>query len=425
MPSFGPLLIDRLFWPLLLLTLLGIALFEYGPERELNVLTRDRLVISALDDGIHKGSSRARLLPGEQPGIDCDLRDSYRHPFCEIIFTLSEPEQGLDLSGFSRMTLAISVDGPTPQEWRIYLRNYDPSYSRPDDPVSHKVNEVLFRNHKPELHLEIPLKVFSPATWWIQDYRIPLLQQGPDLSRIFAVELASGAEMPMGEYRLRVEKLSFYGPWLAAGLFYRGLLAFWLGYGLLVFLMQHLLLRDKLRRARAAWLQAEQRNQTLSEQSRRSEMEARYDPLTGALNRLGGQTLLSELGDMPLSVIYLDLDHFKRVNDNHGHAIGDEVLKHLVSEVLVCCDSLCRLIRWGGEEFILICLHYEEARARTLAERIRLALAAYDNWPASLSITASFGVAERRGDPLEQALVRADDALYRAKERGRNRVEVG
>lgn len=128
---------------------------------------------------------------------------------------------------------------------------------------------------------------------------------------------------------------------------------------------------------------------------------------------------------MPLSVIYLDLDHFKLVNDNHGHAIGDEVLKHLVSEVLVCCDSLCRLIRWGGEEFILLCLHYEEARARTLAERIRVALAGYEHWPESLRITASLGVAERRGDALEQVLARADDALYRAKETGRNRVEVG
>lgn len=425
MNSPRPLLIDSLFWPLLLLTLVAIALFEYGPERQLNVLERERVVISALDDGVHQGGSKASLLPDEPAGIDCQLRADYRYPFCEIVFTLSEPGQGLDLSGFSRMTLAMSIDGPKPQEWRIYLRNYDPSYSRRDDPISHKVNEVLFRNHKDALRLEIPLTVFSPATWWVQDYRIPLLQQGADLSRIFAIEVASGAEMPMGHYRLKVEELVFYGPWFEAGLFYRSLLAFWLGYGLLVFLVQHLVLRDKLRRTRAAWRQAEQLNQTLSEQSRRSELEARYDPLTGALNRLGGQSLLNELGDMPLSVIYLDLDHFKLVNDNHGHAIGDEVLKHLVSEVLVCCDSLCRLIRWGGEEFILLCLHYEEARARTLAERIRVALAGYEHWPESLRITASLGVAERRGDALEQVLARADDALYRAKETGRNRVEVG
>ena len=83
---------------------------------------------------------------------------------------------------------------------------------------------------------------------------------------------------------------------------------------------------------------------------------------------------LSELGEMPLSFIYIDIDHFKRVNDGHGHPMGDEVLKHMVSELLRHCDSLCRLVRWGGEEFVLVCLHYEEARAAALAERLRGAL---------------------------------------------------
>ncbi|MEG3026449.1 MAG: GGDEF domain-containing protein, partial [Aeromonas sp.] len=161
-----------------------------------------------------------------------------------------------------------------------------------------------------------------------------------------------------------------------------------------------------------------------SEQNRRTEEEARYDPLTGALNRLGGEKLLGELGEMPLSFIYIDIDHFKHVNDAHGHPMGDEVLKHMVSEVLRHCDALCRLVRWGGEEFVLVCLHYEQARAEALAERIRGALERYPNWPLGLKVTASFGVAERCGDPLEKTLKRADEALYQAKERGRNRVEV-
>ena len=89
------------------------------------------------------------------------------------------------------------------------------------------------------------------------------------------------------------------------------------------------------------------------------------------------------------------------------------------------CDSLCRLVRWGGEEFVLVCLHHEQAKALALAERLRAALVGYPHWPRGLKITASFGVAERRGDPLESVLKRADEALYRAKKQGRNRVEVG
>ncbi|WP_439839821.1 GGDEF domain-containing protein [Aeromonas caviae] len=146
--------------------------------------------------------------------------------------------------------------------------------------------------------------------------------------------------------------------------------------------------------------------------------------MTGALNRLGGEKLLGELGEMPLSFIYIDIDHFKGVNDGHGHPVGDEVLKHMVSELLRHCDSLCRLVRWGGEEFVLVCLHYDEGRAAALAERLRGALEGYRHWPLGLGITASFGVAERRKDSLEQALKRADEALYQAKQNGRNRVEV-
>jgi diguanylate cyclase (GGDEF)-like protein len=105
--------------------------------------------------------------------------------------------------------------------------------------------------------------------------------------------------------------------------------------------------------------------------------------------------------------------------------MGDEVLKHMVSELLRHCDSLCRLVRWGGEEFVLVCLHYDEGRATALAERLRGALEVHRGWPLGLRITASFGVAERSGDALELALKRADEALYQAKKRGRNRVEVG
>ncbi|ASI25378.1 GGDEF domain-containing protein [Aeromonas salmonicida subsp. achromogenes] len=338
--------------------------------------------------------------------------------------TLSLPEQGIDLSRFEGARIQLQVEGPEPQFWRLYLRNYHPIYSRAGDATSHKFNEVIFRPDDYGRLQDVPLRVFTPATWWIQQYRIPLAQQGEDLRHVYAVEIASGIGMQPGHYRLVLERMEFYGRWVQPGAFYRPLLLSWLVYGLLLFMVQHLLMRDRLRKAREARQVAEARSQSLCEQTLRTEEEARYDPLTGALNRFGGNKLLAELGDMPLSFIYIDIDHFKLVNDGHGHPVGDEVLKHMVSEVLRHCDSLCRLVRWGGEEFVLVCLHYEQARAKALAERLRAALVAYPHWPLALSITASFGVAERRGDPLEQVLKRADEALYQAKKRGRNRVEV-
>ncbi|WP_434666397.1 GGDEF domain-containing protein [Aeromonas sp. NJAU223] len=416
---------NLLFWFLLALSVLAILLFEFGPERRLDILANTEFSAKGQDDRAHGGQSITTLTPDHRlPTIDCKLRPGYEYPFCELILTLTQPEAGIDLSLFSGMRVKLAASGEHPQVWRFYLRNYDPSYSIPGDDTSHKFNEVMFRPNDYGVVQDVPLDVFAPSSWWVQQYNIPLAQQGPDLQHVYAIELASGDRMLPGDYRLSLEQMEFYGRWGKPGNFYRYLLMSWLAYGILLFLMQYLLVGDKLRKAKAARLAAEALSQSLSEQNRRTEEEARYDPLTGALNRLGGEKLLGELGEMPLSFIYIDIDHFKHVNDAHGHPMGDEVLKHMVSEVLRHCDNLCRLVRWGGEEFVLVCLHYEQARAVALAERIRQAIEAYGDWPLGLKVTASFGVAERRGDPLERTLKRADEALYQAKKRGRNRVEV-
>lgn len=414
-----------LFWCLLAASLLAMVLFEFGPERRLDILSQAGLSVRAQDDRAHKGSSVATLSQGgDRPAIQCTLRSQYAYPFCELVLTLTDPERGLDLSGFTGVRVRLDVEGQGVQAWRLYLRNYDPVYSTREDESSHKFNEVLFTARDFGREQDVPLNVFAPSSWWVQQYDIPLVQQGPDLHHVYAIEIASDDKMLPGEYRLRLERLEFYGRWCKPGDFYRYLLLGWLVYGVLLFLVQNLMFGDRLRKAREARLAAEALSASLCEQNRRTEEEARYDPLTGALNRLGGEKLLGELGEMPLSFIYIDIDHFKGVNDGHGHPVGDEVLKHMVSELLRHCDSLCRLVRWGGEEFVLVCLHYDEGRAAALAEPLRGALEGYRHWPLGLGITASFGVAERRKDSLEQALKRADEALYQAKQNGRNRVEV-
>ena len=423
-PSY-PRATNLLFWCLLAISLVAILLFEFGPEQRLNILTDAKMSISTQDDRAHGGRSVTTLIADTpKPTLDCQLRGGYDYPFCELILTLTEPGAGIDLSRFEGIRVQLNVEGQGIQAWRLYLRNYDPVYSTPGDESSHKFNEVLFSADDLGMPQDVRMDVFAPSSWWVQRYSIPLSQQGPDLRHVYAIELASDDKMQPGAYRLTLERMEFYGRWGKPGDFYRYLLMSWLAYGVLLFLIEHLLIGDKLRKARAAKLAAEALSQSLSEQNRRTEEEARYDPLTGALNRLGGEKLLGELGEIPLSLIYIDIDHFKGVNDTHGHPMGDEVLKHMVSEVLRHCDSLCRLVRWGGEEFVLVCLHYEQGRAEALAERIRGALEAYPAWPLGLRITASFGVAERRGDPLERTLKRADEALYQAKKRGRNRVEV-
>jgi diguanylate cyclase (GGDEF)-like protein len=128
--------------------------------------------------------------------------------------------------------------------------------------------------------------------------------------------------------------------------------------------------------------------------------------------------------NQPLSVIMIDLDHFKRINDTHGHEIGDAVLKE-TAEVAQSSLRLSDLLgRWGGEEFLVIAPQTDAAQARELAERLRLALASHP-FAHIGHLTASFGVAEYHPQEMpEDWLKRADLALYAAKHGGRNRVEV-
>ena len=122
----------------------------------------------------------------------------------------------------------------------------------------------------------------------------------------------------------------------------------------------------------------------------------------------------------------LDLDHFKRINDRHGHAIGDTVLKVFAETAAATIRTVDRIGRFGGEEFLLVLGETDAGGARKIAERLRIAIEAMDitSLHGSVPVTVSIGMATNRdgAEPLEIVMRRADRELYRAKTEGRNRV---
>jgi diguanylate cyclase (GGDEF)-like protein len=159
----------------------------------------------------------------------------------------------------------------------------------------------------------------------------------------------------------------------------------------------------------------------------------RQDPLTGVANRryfferANQEFARSKRLSTPLSIAGLDIDYFKLINDQNGHAVGDEVLKSL-------CNSSQRLLRKadvfariGGEEFAMLLPDTNLEEAAYLAERLRRAIASsifLSN--GEVNCTISIGVATQRSTDtcIEDCLLRADSAMYRAKQKGRNRVEI-
>lgn len=159
---------------------------------------------------------------------------------------------------------------------------------------------------------------------------------------------------------------------------------------------------------------------------------ASHDGLTGLRNRRESELAMDNLLrtcqrlNAPLGVCLFDLDEFKRVNDQHGHLVGDQVLTRVAQHVAGSARASDQLFRWGGEEFLLLCPGTSKAQLKHLADKLRGDMAHIDwsDLPGVGPITASFGLAVMPDDgtTAHALLLAADTALYRAKAEGRNRV---
>ena len=168
----------------------------------------------------------------------------------------------------------------------------------------------------------------------------------------------------------------------------------------------------------------------LQELARDLRFQATTDPLTGLYNRLKfDEALAHEMSrakryGTPLALVLYDVDHFKQVNDIHGHQIGDDVLVRLSQIVGDHIRNTDLLARWGGEEFVILAPGSDGEMARQAAEKLATAVrrVAFEEAGA---ITCSFGIAQYvAGDSAATLIARADHALYRAKMNGRDRVEL-
>lgn len=175
----------------------------------------------------------------------------------------------------------------------------------------------------------------------------------------------------------------------------------------------------------------EQKTRELHEALEKLSAQARTDALTGAANR----RMFDEVFDkevrraarlkFPLSAILLDLDHFKSINDSHGHTTGDAVLVEVARALASSVRAYDLVARYGGEEFVVLLPQADLQQAESVAERLRRVVGTTSTPGYAKRVTASLGVAcLMPGEPPEQLLVHADQALYAAKQGGRDRVEA-
>lgn len=414
---------------LVLLTIVAIIAEKKILQASMSINPQSGYSIDVYDDTRNGGNSHAEMVNPQNFQWRCVLKDKFTYPYCGFeIFFDPKRENGVDLSNYNKIRLWLDYKGPN-KTLRIYLRNFDPLYSTPGVEASTKYNQIEFSTDllKDQV-IEFSLRDFFVADWWLIEYNIPPQLRHPQFDNITIVEIQTGSKEPLGEHNFHLKKVELIGQRLTTEKWYLLIMLTWLGVIVLFLAYRIATLNNQVRSQKKREAELLEINSLLDLRGKQLEEKSKTDSLTGAFNREGIEEAI-RIGlwewrsqKKPLSLILMDIDHFKKINDEHGHAIGDYVLSalsHIVKQHIRTNDLFAR---WGGEEFVLVCRNTKIEQASLIAEKTRELIANYA-FNGDLRVTASFGVATlNANETLEQLFSNADKALYQAKHAGRNKV---
>jgi diguanylate cyclase (GGDEF)-like protein len=403
----------------ILITLFAVVGHRFLPERRLTI------------DSSRQGANFFLVQTGNGAQADQQWIDQARFHYackfpqatamqgCGFAYMLAPAiaSQGIDLSRFRTLNLAVRYKGNA-QYLRVGIRNFDPRFSKLEDLNSPKFNYVNIPTKDLGKTIPIGMREFTVAEWWTTAYNLPREYSHPDLSNatVLNIDVQGQADLAGTEHDIQIDKVEFVGDWISTESWYLVILCLWMVIGTTYGTSQWLMMR----RAHRAQIDE------LEHEKEMYQKLSTLDALTNVMNRHGIGQFIAALGitRVTASVIVIDLDHFKRINDERGHAVGDRVLRTMGEILASAIRNTDAVGRWGGEEFVLVCPGASLANAADLAEKLRHRIMQTSFIPEHpLPITASFGVAtSRESQGFEEVFRQADQALYLAKNRGRNCV---
>lgn len=420
----------RLVGLLLVITLAAIAFQSLEFTQVLRIDQNPDFEYDAIDDRSNGGNSKSRIeLVDGKLQLHCEIISSeFAWPYCDIAFNFrSAPSKGLNLSRYSHVKIWVKYVGAQHSGIRFQTRNFNPAYAKAEQEGTFKYNSIEIYPEHNTYPVTIPLNNFQVPTWWLVGNKIPVELSGPEFSNTLWAEVATGNNIQPGTYVLEIERLEFVGKLIENQYLYLALLALW-GIAALAYVGTQMgYIRRELNFSNQRQQELEALNQLLNVKSLKLEEQISRDTLTGVYNRGGiGHIFENHMHNQrsgKLSMIFIDIDHFKQVNDTHGHNIGDQVLIEFAQVLNKSTRATDVLARWGGEEFVLICPNTDLMKAAHLAEKLRANIMEH-TWPELIPLTSSFGVAEMQNESPTDFIGRADKALYAAKAQGRNRVII-
>ena len=417
-----------LIFVLLAATVIALLAYRNGLDDIKFLTLSDYPYILAQSDSLDGGSSPVEMTRTDSSIIlDYELREGYAFPYAGIKIYLGDRKiHGWDLSHYDSIFVWVKPRGEG--SVRMYMRSYDKAFYREGEEPSLKFNEIEFFPLNETYPAVFVPKEFRVAGWWVAQNEIDVHKAYVDLSNVPLIEIQTGTNAPLGYGTLEIRGLCFKGKKIAWANLVTALVAIWFVTFLIILIIRFFDYSRERAANKKKREELEKNLKALEIEKSEYERSSKEDPLTGCLNRAGfSSVLLREQENLskngsPVSFVILDIDHFKSINDSYGHNVGDEVLVNLTKLIQGKIRNTDALVRWGGEEFVILCGDTPIQNAQFLAEKLRVAI---ENAKliTQQQVTCSFGIAEMvpEEDP-RKLFERADKALYASKEGGRNRV---
>ena len=390
-------------------------------------------------DATHGGATTIQVEKRDE-GIyfKCNIIEQIQWPYCQLKIHLGkkdrygsyEYKQGVDLSQYDEMFIDADFKGSKPERLRVYIRNYNPAYTDFSiDKNSMKVNVLRFSPNAVPHGQYFKLSEFNVASWWSNQRQLPTNLQGEEFTNVPLIEIVSAGNAEDGELEVLLRKITFRAHYICQEDLLLAIIIMWVSSALIYLLTKTLLSHSKLKQAKKSQQSLQETMNALKVEKNEIDKIAKRDALTNLRNRAGLDKHFSECSlaliekQVPFSIIFIDIDFFKQINDIHGHNMGDDILVSFSQLLHKNIRIEDKLARWGGEEFMLICKNSRLANATASAENL-CRFIEKSTFANNLKITASFGVAEMRPtESITQFIERADKALYKAKSNGRNQVQ--
>lgn len=411
------------------LTLVLLAGHSYLPPKTLNLLPEHVELAVYADEIEEGGKSRGEWVDESIRQYACHIKEGLVHRYCGLAIKFHDTANTyltLDLREYESLHMHLDYDGPA-ERLNFYYRHTD---------ITDKAHEALadgFQSDqyiftyldKPELNkpIIIELSNFDIADWWLQANYTNRSQIKRGLKNIIEFGINTDSNPPFGDYIFTLHKLEAQGEWITKEAMYYYIVVMWLIAALLEGLYRALhLVKEKHRYANTL--------EALTADFKDLEDTAVRDHLTKLYNRTGLLKLVKRIqnsGEFSNFYLYVfDIDHFKNINDTHGHDAGDAILQQLAQRISDNIREEDHFARWGGEEFVLITQQKTPEGALYFANKLRNVVAdtlfKIPNQTA-LRITTSIGLSRfHKGISFDKAFKIADQNLYQAKHQGRNQV---